>query len=121
MDKVNFMMQFNEFNEKDYIWYKLCVFYYAQTELFDRGLTDLRSPYDPTEAFIHGDSSIRGLSYANARKMRKFIIEIAVNENLSLTNIETNFEYLHYSAQRWIDEYYRLKDMGEMDFIYKYF
>ena len=36
-------------NQKKY--YFACK-YMALTEIFDRKLTDLRSPYDPTEAFV---------------------------------------------------------------------
>ena len=34
------------------LWFKLCCFYHAQTELYDRSLTDLRSSYDKTESYI---------------------------------------------------------------------
>ena len=109
--------KFIEMNNDDYLWYKLCVFYHAKTEMFDRGLTDLRSPYDPTEAYING----RARSYSNryALNMKQFIDYVA--EILHIKNHRTNeFNHYHYSAQRWINEYYRLKEIGEMDFIEKY-
>ena len=42
------------------------VLYNASTELYDRTLTDMRSPYDPTEAFIYG--RYKSLSNANAKR-----------------------------------------------------
>lgn len=35
------------------IYFLLHVLYNAKTELYDRTLTDMRSRYDPTEAFIN--------------------------------------------------------------------
>lgn len=111
------MMNNFEMNEKDHLWYKLCVYYHAKTELYDRILTDLRSPWDPTEAYI--DGRVRSYSYRYASTVKRFIIKIA--EDFNIRNRKFNeFNNYHYSAQCWIDEYYRLKDIGEMDFIDKY-
>lgn len=111
-----------EINEKEYLWYKLCVFYHAKTEIFDRTLTDLRSPHDPTEAYIGGTTRERSYSNAYALKLRRFIKEFIVKLRIPNNIISINFDHhkYNYSAQGWIDEYYRLKDMGEMDFIDKY-
>ena len=98
-------------NDELDLWYKLCVYYHAKTELYDRTLTDLRSPYDPTEAYIQG--SERSLSWAYARKIRRFINEMAFSISEHSLNSNTN----HLSAQDWIDEYNRLTENGEMDFI----
>lgn len=105
---------FVEMNNDDYLWYKLCVFYHAKTEIFDRGLTDLRSPYDPTEAYITG--STRRQSNAFALNLYQFILFVAKKMNLNKLNLH-EFNYYRYSAQGWIDEYDRLKENGEMDFI----
>ena len=103
--------------DKQYIWYKLCVFYYAETEMYDRTLTNLRSPYDPTEAFIAGSVS----SYSNSFVLgtRNFIKYIC--RRLGMDCKLSDFNYLHYSAQKWIDEYDRLVARGEMDFIHVYY
>ena len=104
-------------NEEDDLWYKLCVYYHAKTELYDRTLTDLRSPYDPTEAYIEGH--IRKYSDAYAIKVRNFVFSI--RKELGLFNRNLNdFNHYRYSAQRWVDEYNRLADAGEMGFIYEY-
>lgn len=105
-------------DEKEYLWYKLCVFYHAQTEIFDRGLTTLRNPYDPTEAYMTGKARMYSTRYA--LDMRQFIDYIS--EKLDLTDYKLNhFNNYRFSAQGWIDEYHRLKDIGEMDFIDKYY
>lgn len=105
-----------DFSKEEYLLYKLCVFYNAQTEIFDRGLTSLRSRYDPTEAFVVGEN--RRLSSAYAFNMYQFIRAIALKSNINI-----NYRYFskkfHFSAQQWIDEYNRLKENGEMDFIYE--
>ena len=38
---------------------KIYIYYMAKTELYDRTLTNMRSPYDSTEAFITDKFSIR--------------------------------------------------------------
>lgn len=104
-------------NEKEYLWYKLCVYYYAKTELYDRTLTDLRSPIDPTEAYIIGENRIYSNRYALS--LRQFIMYVA--KKLNITNCHLNAFIGHrLSAQGWIDEYNRLIENGEIDFINKY-
>ena len=104
--------------EQSYLWYKLCVYYHAQTEIYDRMLTDLRSPHDPTEAYIV-EGSVRRFSVLHARQTREFIYEIAdrLGIPLDLRAIGLRGDYPGWSAQRWIDEYDRLVAAGEMDFI----
>lgn len=106
-------------NEKEYVWYKLLVFYHAQTEKFDRGLTELRSIYDPTEAFIVLDEH-RNRSNRYAFDMRQFINDMADGLGIPMDmRCMTSSKY-HFSAQRWIDEYDRLSENGEMDFIHDF-
>ena len=102
-------------NDESDLWYKLCVYYHAKTELYDRTLTDLRSPYDPTEAYIQG--SERSLSWAYARKIRQFINEMAIGISEHIKSSGLNANKHRYSAQDWIDEYNRLVENGEMNFI----
>lgn len=92
-------------DEVQHLWYKLCVYYHAKT---------LRSPYDPTEAYIQGGTE-RGLSCAHARKLRQFINRAAIELNIP-EDIKSTFVY-RPPAQHWIDEYNRLVANGEMDFI----
>lgn len=99
--------------EKDYLSYKLYVYYHAQTEIFDRHLTDLRSKYGPTEAFI--TDKLRAQFNMYAINMSHFVHAVA--EILKLDNFTLFNHVWRYSAQHWIDEYYRLKNEGEFDFI----
>lgn len=115
MWQKTYLCKFDLMNDKSYLWYKLCVYYHAKTELYDRTLTDLRSPYDPTEAYIQ--RSERGLSWAYARKLRQFINEMAVGIPEYIQHLSLNSNKYHYSAQDWIDIYNKLVADGEMDFI----
>lgn len=104
-------------NEKDYLWYKLCVYYHANTEIYDRELTDLRSPIDSTEAYIVGE--VRSYSNAYALKIMHFIYYVARRLRLGKRNLSDSI-YYKFSAQGWIDEYHRLVENGEMAFIDEY-
>lgn len=46
----------------DYL--KAKCFYYAKTELYDRELTNIRSLYDPTEAYVEGENKKLSNKYA---------------------------------------------------------
>ena len=115
MYQINYMNMFEQMNDAIYLWYKLCCYYHAKTELYDRMLTDLRSPYDPTEAYVQGIE--RSFSNAYARKIRRFIGEVAIGISENIKSIGLNCGKYRYSAQDWIDEYNRLEANGEMDFI----
>lgn len=114
---MNYLNKFVQLDEKEYIWYKLCCYYHAKTELYDRELTDLRSRHDPTEACIVGWT--RSYSYVYANKMRKLINYIAYKLDIDDCKIN-KFNHYKFSAQGWIDEYIRLLSTGEMDFIDDY-
>ena len=117
MYQTKYLGKFIGISEEDDLWYKLCVYYHAKTELYDRTLTDLRSPYDPTEAYIEG--RVRKYSDKYAAEIRNFVLSI--KKQLGLFNRKLNdFNHYRYSAQNWIDEYNRLVEYGEMDFIDKF-
>jgi hypothetical protein len=79
--------------------------YMARTELHDRSLTNRRTQYDPTEAFI--DGYMRSLSNAFASNLRR---EMAKKYNImSFDLMEEINRHRSYSAQMWIDEYERLQ------------
>lgn len=115
MNQMNYLGEFVQMDEKEYLWYKLCIYYHAQTELFDRTLTDLRSPYDPTEAYI--DGRVRSYSNAYALRMRKFVYSIAKELDIPIKYAGLNAAQFRFSAQGFINEYNRLAELGEMDFI----
>lgn len=103
-------------NNDEYIWYKLCCYYYAKTEKFDRFLTNLRSPHDPTEAYVTGD--VVGFSRAYALKLWAAIDGVRRAYGLNCDLIR--FRDKGFSAQYWIDEYNRLVKNGEMDTLEKH-
>ena len=89
--------------------YEAACEYMARTELYDRSLTNRRTQYDPTEAFI--DGYVRGLSVAFAQRLRS-----DVTKKYCITPFELGEEigrHRSYSAQMWIDEYERLQQGGE--------
>ena len=104
------------------LYYKVRCYYNAQTELYDRTLTDEREPWDNTSAFIY-NGYIRKLSNEYAIHLYRFCKRV-----LSLQDPHQNFDYNmwkstnnnRYKAQYWMNEYERLKSNGELDFIEKY-
>lgn len=102
------------------IWFKLLCFYHAHTELYDRGLTELRDKYDPTSAYIIGEN--RHWSNFNAMLCYNFIVKIANDLKISPEIIKANKfgSRCNLSAQGWIDTYNYLLANGEMGFMEKY-
>jgi len=98
-------------------WFELLCYYNYQTEMYDRALTNLRSPYDETEAYIV-EPEVRESSTINAINARKFVLQIAKQEGMGSYNSDNN-KY-HFSAQGWIDEYLALKKCGKLDWLEKY-
>lgn len=94
--------------KKNNIYMATCE-YMAKTELFDRSLTNLRSPFDPTEAFI--SNGCRSISNANALKVRNDILKKYGIQSADLT--KEIHKYQRYSSQRWIDEYNKLLEKNK--------
>lgn len=101
--------------------FKLCCYYYAKTELYDRTLTDKRSRHDPTEAYLD-NSSTRSLSNKYALELRERIIDFAekrlnIRRDVFRKMFKEQIKCNHYSAQGWIDLYNCLIKNGEMEFL----
>lgn len=110
-----------EANEIQKTVFKLCCYYHAKTELYDRTLTDKRSRYDTTEAYLDNGST-RSLSNKYAHELRGQIYDFAKKElNIRPDIFEKMFKKqshrCHYSAQGWIDMYNHLRENGEMEFL----
>lgn len=84
--------------------------YMAKTELYDRTLTSERSPFDSTSAFLVS-GRLKGISNAYCFKLRKYFTEIC-GGTFRFIKEEIN-KHRYYTAQMWIDEYYRLKEVLE--------
>lgn len=87
-------------------YYRMACEYMAKTELYDRLLTSCRSPWDNTEAFIH-QPYIKRLSYSYAAQLRKYYKELCGDTWQPIH--EEIHKHTHYTAQMWVDEYYRLQ------------
>lgn len=95
------------------IYFKFVCFYQAMTELYDRGLTDERSPYDKTEAYFYGFSREYNKKWSDwyAWRLYNCIAEyIRVNVDSYFDVKRWNKQkQKRYSAQGWIDmfEYFK--------------
>lgn len=84
--------------------------YMAKTELYDRSLTNCRSPWDKTEAFLD-TPRVRRFSNEYAAQLRKYYSEICGGTWQFIHN--EIHKHTNYTAQMWINEYYRLKEVYE--------
>lgn len=85
--------------------YALACLYMGTTEEYDRSLTDMRSGYDPTEAFLYCNE-IRSESNRYAAFVRNKIIE---DYHIPWKEIQSEIhKHTNYSAQHWVDEYERI-------------
>lgn len=84
--------------------------YMAKTELYDRSLTNCRSPWDKTEAFLD-NPLVKKLSNEYAAQLRRYYSKLCGGTWLFIQNEIHN--HTIYSAQMWINEYYRLKEVLE--------
>lgn len=111
-DAWNYMKcrNFDKDNKVNDLYFKALVFYNAKTEIYDRSLTDMRSPYDYTEAYIIGDIRSKSKSYAfRLYGILKQYIEIKTNkfDTYLWNNLKRNYKY--YTSQYWIDIYNDLR------------
>lgn len=96
-----------------YIYFLVRCLYNAKTELYDRTLTDIRSKYDLTEAFIENNSYIRSMSNCYSKnlyeKCRTYIEIKTYPSTFDYEYWKNCIGYYHnLSAQGWIDLYERL-------------
>lgn len=92
-----------ESEKSDY--YKLACLYMGLTEMYDRSLTDERSRFDNTEAFV-GNQHIYHLSQVYSCYVRKSIINTYF---VMWSDVREEIKkHCRYSAQQWVDEYERI-------------
>lgn len=91
------------------VYFKFVCFYEAMTELYDRGLTNMRSRYDRTEAYITGEA--RKWSNWYSLKLYECITEYIRKKTKAPFDIARWKKQTgkRYSAQGWINEFERLK------------
>ena len=86
-------------------YYKLACLYMGLTEMYDRSLTDERSRFDNTEAFV-GNQHIYHLSQVYSCYVRKSIINTYF---VMWSDVREEIKkHCRYSAQQWVDEYERI-------------
>ena len=85
--------------------YRLACLYMGMTEEYDMSLTDMRSEYDPTEAFLHcNEMCLKSNRYAAFVRN-----EIMKDYCISWKEIKSEIHrHNNYSAQHWVDEYERI-------------
>ncbi len=91
-------------------YYEMACEYMAKTELYDRSLTNCRSPWDKTEAFLD-NPRVKKLSNEYAAQLRKYYSKICGGTWQFIHN--EIHKHTEYTAQMWIDEYYRLREEVE--------
>lgn len=91
------------------IYFKMHCLYNAKTELYDKSLTDMRSRYDPTEAYIDTPNRVRKLSnqyakllYESCKKIIEAETKVPFSRDLWQKSVSS---YGNLSAQGWIDMY----------------
>lgn len=111
--------QWENQSEIDDVYFKYHCFYNAQTELYDRTLTDERDRYDSTSAFIGSCGEIRSLSNLNATLTYDWCkkqIEEKTKIQFDVEQWKNSVKrYYNLSAQGWIDLYNHLVETGEYD------
>ena len=94
------------------IYFKMHCLYNAETELYDRTLTDRRDRYDPTSAYINCSNEVRNKSNFYAFTLYRWCIrEIERKTGRPFDRvqwIDSIKGYERLSAQGWIDLYEQL-------------
>ena len=94
------------------IYFKMHCLYNAETELYDRTLTDRRDRYDPTSAYINCSNEVRNKSNFYAFTLYRWCIrEIERKTGRPFDRvqwIDSIRGYERLSAQGWIDLYKNL-------------
>lgn len=87
--------------------YTLACLYMGATEEYDRTLTDERSRYDPTEAFVY--SYYNDIRFSSNRYAADLRLKISREYCISWKDIQNEIQkHNNYSAQYWVDEYRRI-------------
>lgn len=96
--------------DNDDIYFKCICFYQAMTEIYDRRLTDKRSQYEETEAYVTGEN--RKYSEWYALKLYRLATEYIVfktKKSFDANRWGRERNSAKYSAQGWINVFEHLK------------
>lgn len=111
---MDFKKMYNQEVCKSDIYFKFVCFYNAKTELYDRTLTDMRSPHDKTEAFITKDNKTYSNFFAKSLYdwVGKYIMWYT-RQSFSIERWNRAQKSVYYSAQGWIDMFNYLKNKND--------
>lgn len=85
--------------------YELACLYMVMTEEYDRFLTDVRSRYDQTKAFLYCNEIRSGSNRYAAFVRNKIVKEYCIMWKEIQSEIR---RHNNFSAQHWVDEYERI-------------
>ena len=109
----------------DDIYFKMHCLYNAETELYDRSLTDVRDKYDSTEAYIGCSSEARNKSNAYAKRLYRWCrnkIEYETGRPFDFVLWKESIRrYINLSAQDWINLYESLLSSQKLEVDRRYF
>ena len=101
------------------LYFKMHCLYNAETELYDRSLTDMRDRYDPTSAYIGCFNALRSKSNAYAYRLYRWCIrEIEYKTGRPFNFMlwkESVRGYDNLTAQGWVDLYESLLSSHELE------
>ena len=90
-------------------YFKMHCIYNAETELYDRSLTDMRDRYDPTSAYIGCSNEVRSKSNAYAYRLYRWCrreIEYKTGRPFNFMLWKESVRgYDNLTAQGWVDLY----------------
>lgn len=116
LDEYNWKSYYQQPPIESDVYFQFVCFYQAVTELYDRTLTDTRSPYDETEAYF-GGRSLEYKRYSDLYSERLYnqvvkYIEKKTNQLFDIHRWKKEIRQ-RYSAQGWIDMFERLKEEND--------
>lgn len=115
-DEYNWKRYYHQQPIEPDIYFQFVCFYQAVTELYDRTLTDMRSPYDETEAYFGGRfREYKRYSDLYSERLYNQIVKYIEKKTNQLFDIRRWKKEIRqrYSAQGWIDVFERLKEEND--------
>lgn len=112
-DNINWKNYYQQEPIEPDIYFKFVCFYQAMTELYDRTLTNMKSPYDKTEAYFGGIyRENKRLSDYHSKKMYDCVVEYIIHKTNQPFDIRRWKKQIrkNYSSQGWVDLFQAFKN-----------
>lgn len=109
-DNINWKNYYQQEPIEPDIYLRFVCFYQAVTELYDRTLADMRSPYDKTESFVTGE--MKKFSNYYSKKMYDCVVDYIIHKTNQPFDVRRWKKQIrqNYSAQGWIDLFENFKN-----------